>query len=218
MDEAKFQGVPRIGLTGGIASGKSEVAALLRVHGTGPAIDVDRICRDLLLPDASAWRQLMTIFGPGYFNRDRTVARAKLRRAIFRDPLLRQRLDEIMHPLAREVLLQRLAVAKEPGGIEQGGIVVVEVPLLYEAGWQELFDRVVVVYADHRTALERLMRRDGCGPREAEAALAGQWPLKEKAMLADHVIDNSGGRSRTILQVRRLLDLLTSPARGGKRP
>lgn len=191
-----------IGLTGGIASGKSSVAVFLTETFKAETIDADLVCRQLLEPQAAGWLALEGKFGNRFFNRDRTVDRPLLRRALFDSAGLRHEIDALLHPLAREEIRQRIRArsAAASGGLR----LLVEVPLLYEARWENDFDAIVVVYASNAACRKRLMNRDGVTGPEAENALAAQLPLADKARRADHVVDNSGAWWETSLQLLRL--------------
>lgn len=203
---------PRVfGLTGGMGSGKSMVAAFLAGVAGWRVLDVDQVCRDILEPDRPGWRALVRAFGNDFFRSDRHLDRKLLRRAIFRDSALRGRIDRLLHPLARkEVAVQITAWERTAVGRETGQILVVEAPLLYEAGWEKDFREVIVVYADDATCRARVAGRDRVTPGEAEAAVAAQLPLAAKARLADHVIDNSGCITETYLQLLHLLNVVAA--------
>jgi dephospho-CoA kinase len=190
----------RIGLTGSIGTGKSRVAELFKAHGAR-VIDADQIGRLILEPGKKGWQALQAAFGERFFNSDQTVDRQKLRSAIFTDRTLRTELDKLLHPLIR----QEIELACQ----EEAELTVVEIPLLYETGWQEDFDLVVVVAADDQRCLSRIMARDGVSRPEAKQALAAQMGIKEKVALADHVIDNNGAWSDTVSQVDGLINKLT---------
>lgn len=190
-----------VGLTGGIGSGKSSVARFCRQQFGVEYIDADLICRDLLVPDALGWQAFVAAFGTDYLDSEQKIDRQRLREAIFRDHLLRQRLNEIIHPLARNEIIQRLSLTAAER-------CLVEVPLLYEAGWEEDFSSVIVVYASENCCLERLMQRDHLTREAAMEAVGAQMPLAEKAQRADHVIDNSGAWSDTCRQLLQLAKLL----------
>jgi dephospho-CoA kinase len=193
---------PVIGITGGMGSGKSAVSRLLHGRLGGTYIDADAVCRQLLLPGAAGWQSFRDNFGSRYLNPDQSLNRPLLRRAIFADQEIRQRLDALVHPLAREEIARRVKSATGSRWF------LVEVPLLYEARWESDLDRVLVVYADFCSCLLRLMKRDHLQKKEAELAISSQWPLAAKALLADHVIDNSGPWALTSLQVLHLSELL----------
>jgi dephospho-CoA kinase len=198
-----------IGLTGALGSGKSTVARFLKNSLAAEYIDVDLICRHLLKPNARGWNALRQSLDREFFKADETVDRARLRHALFGDDTLRARVNRLLHPLAREEVemrVQRIARLS-------GGPVVVEVPLLFEAGWEDIFDRIIVVYADCITCRARIMRRDGVSSAAASSGLAAQSSLLAKAMQADHVIDNSGGWAATCLQLLHLKKILQDTVR-----
>ncbi len=197
-----------VGLTGGMGAGKSSAARFLRQRFGLAYIDADVICRQLLEPEASGWHALVDCFGGRFLAPDRSVDRPRLRDAIFADPALRQQLDRLLHPLARRELHRRLAA------LAMVGRCLVEVPLLYEAGWEAEFDGVVVVYAPFEQCRARLCRRDRISGEAAELAMAAQIPLAEKALRAGHVIDNSGPWHETCLQLLHLGEVLWGEARG----
>lgn len=196
----------KIALTGALGSGKSRVADLFRDQGAR-VIDADQISRSLLEAGAKGWCALRAEFGERFFNADLTVDRKKLRAAIFGDASLRKKVDAILHPLIREeingICAQNLA-DKADGRVAPARriITVVEVPLLFEVGWQDDFDLVVVVTAATETCLERVMRRDGVDFTAAQAAFATQMSLAEKTGMADYLIDNSGTLAEAARQVK----------------
>ena len=195
----------KIGLTGGIASGKSLVSKMLsRLLGC-EHIDADEVCRQLLEPREEGWQEFNRAFGTKYLSDDGAINRPLLRKDLFNSEQLRQKVNGIIHPIARRVVLSRM---NQIIGADSGLKVVVEVPLLYEVHWEDIFDTVVVVYADYETCLKRLVSRDGIEKAAADKELQSQWPLAEKAMKADHVIDNSGLLQYTKSQVEHLAELL----------
>jgi len=194
----------KIGLTGTLGSGKSSVARFLQNSLAAESIDADLICRQLLEPDARGWHALQQTLGREYFKADGTVDRARLRNGLFRDDNLRTRVNHLLHPLAREEVVRRLQEIAQ----RSGGPVVVEVPLLFEAGWEDIFDRIIVVYADCTSCCERIMQRDGVSFAEASSGLTAQSSLAAKVVRADHVIDNSGSWAATCLQLLHLKKIL----------
>ncbi len=213
MDNARMSfrrpGLTVIGVTGGMASGKSAAAAVLSAALDCAFIDADQLCRELMEPGHSGWLAMAAEFGDHYFLGDQRLDRARLRRALFQDGALRQRLDQLLHPLVQEAIARGIASISRAEAF-----VVVEVPLLFEAGWQGEFDVVVVVSAGPEECIARLIHRDQVSRSEAEAALAAQWPLPEKARLARYVIDNSGDWPGTRRQLLALAELLAGPATG----
>ncbi|MDF1578135.1 MAG: dephospho-CoA kinase [Desulfurivibrionaceae bacterium] len=198
----------KLALTGAIGSGKSEVAQLFRALGAR-VIDADDAARRLLEPNQPGWLALRDEFADLFFNPDRTLDRKKLREAIFADRALREKVDSLLHPLIRAALaaICSCEAANGKGSSARNDVpllTVVEVPLLYEVGWQADFDLVIVVAADREICLERVMRRDGVDREAALAAFGAQMDPDEKVAMADYVIDNSGDIEATARQVRKI--------------
>lgn len=208
--------VLKIALTGPIGSGKSMVADLFRAQGAR-VVDADRIARDLLEPSEPGWRALREEFGDSFFNADRSVDRQKLRETIFRDPAIRKKVDSLLHPLIRTAINESCpkAIETDQDFSNQGAappLTVVEVPLLYEVGWQDDFDLVIVVTADQELCLHRVMERDGVDRAAALAAFSAQMSPAGKVGMADYVIDNSGDIEATARQVKKLYAKLRRPS------
>ena len=192
------------GLTGGIGSGKSSVAAWIKNNCGWRYIDADAVVRSLLEPKAAGWRSLKNILGQEFFDSQGALKRELLRSVIFKDKDLRRGVEQAVHPLVLE------KIKAEIDGCRAGDKkMLVEVPLLYEAGWQKYFDAVIVVYAEPELCLQRVKERDGVSGSEASVAIAAQIPLKEKIEMADYVIDNSGSWPETIMKLDRLLTSLS---------
>ncbi len=172
-----------IGLTGGIASGKSTVARWLAEAGA-PVIDADRVAREVTRPGRPAWREVVAAFGAGVTAPDGTLDRAALARVVFSDPEALARLNRATHPHIIRAIRRRLALLRRRGV----RVAVVELPLLFEGGWEDLVDEVWVVAAGERVQRERLLAR-GLSPEEAARRLAAQLPLTEKVKRADVVLD-----------------------------
>jgi dephospho-CoA kinase len=201
-----------VGLTGGIASGKSTVSNLLRQLGA-VVIDADRIARRVVEPDRRAWKRIVGRFGPEILLPDRTLDRKGLAERIFRSAPERRFLNRVTHPPIYWEILKSLARhwwMKTP-------LVVVDAALLFETPLRLFLKPIVVVYADADTQLERLVRRDGIDREEAMRKIRAQMPLEEKKKLADYVIDNSGSLERTAEQVHDLWRRL-APGRGAASP
>lgn len=203
-------GLTVIGVTGGMASGKSSAAAVLREALACELIDADQVCRELLEPGQPGWLAMQAAFGDHFFLCNHALDRVRLRKTLFQDIELRHRIDQLLHPLVKEAIANKLASMNI-----DAALVIIEVPLLFEAGWQTEFDVVVVVTAGQEQCLERLRHRDQVAMAEAEAALAAQWPLAVKARLAQHVIDNGGDWPATRQQLLSLAALLAGQAAGG---
>lgn len=189
-----------IGLTGGIASGKSTVAKMFKQLNI-PVIDADQIAREVVLPKEETYDKVVATFGEGILQADRTLNRKKLGEIIFADEAKRKQLNEILHPAIRKRMLQRrdqYIDAKE-------ACVVLDIPLLYESELTHFVEKVIVVYVDEKTQIKRLMARDGLSETEAKQRINAQLPLKEKAELADDVIDNNGTIEATNAQLLSIL-------------
>ncbi len=189
----------KIALTGGPGSGKSTVARMFRDLGA-QVIDADEVARAVVQPGQPAWEELRREFGPEFFQKDGSLARAKMAELVFQDPEARRRLNAIDHPqVTREIArrLQDLAAR----GVK---LVMVEVPLLYEVGLEKHYDLVIVVDAGEREQIMRLTARDGRPPREALGIIQAQWTLNAKKARADFVVDNQGSLENTRCQVKKL--------------
>lgn len=194
--------IRKIGLTGGMASGKSQTAELLLKMIGGKHIDADQVCRQILEPHGLGWQAFTHVFGQDYLLADQSINRPQLREMIFSDAPFREQVNSIIHPIVRENIVSQMETLLKQSDCAR---VIVEVPLLYEVHWEDLFDLVVVVYADHETCLKRLMTRDGVDEEQARKAMECQMDLSEKALRADHVIDNSGSMLDTQRQVEQFV-------------
>jgi dephospho-CoA kinase len=189
-----------IAVTGGIGSGKSRVCRYLADICQLPVVDLDRICRQLLQPGGRGWQALKEHIDERFFDPAGDLDRAAFRSALFADNELRSRVDGLIHPLARQEMTAQVTSISGP--------VLVEIPLLFEAGWNEDVDLIVVVYADSSVCCRRIVERDHVTVAQAMQAISAQHCLVEKALLADHVIDNSFSWQATCLQIRQLADYL----------
>lgn len=186
----------KIGLTGGIASGKSTVAAKLAELGA-PVIDADVIAREVVEAGQPALADIAACFGEDMLLADGTLDRQRLAAVIFADGQARKKLEAILHPAIRAAISQRIA-AYETCGTK---VVVLDIPLLFETGWQDAVDAVWVVFVEPKLQLTRLQKRNQLSLAEAEQRLAAQMPLCDKVKLADVVLDNSGARQALYHQV-----------------
>lgn len=191
-----------IGITGGIASGKSSVAERLRALGA-IVLDADLIAREVVEPHTLGWAQVKEFF-PEVIQENGAIDRRELARIIFSDPRRRKRLEEIIHPLVR------FRLETDSAQLEGNGkLVFAEVPLLYEAGWDEWINPVWVVYVRPEVQLNRLMARAQISAHEASQMISSQMPLEEKAKRAQQVIDNNQTLAETWSQVDALWKELT---------
>jgi len=193
-----------VGLTGGIATGKSTVSNMLRGLGA-EIIDADQLARQVVEPGEPAWREIVEKFGRDVLNPDGTLDRKKLGAIVFANPEQRKRLEAITHPAIRARVKARVDELAARGF---AGIVFYDAAILIEALGHQDMDRIVVVMTDEPTQVARLRGRDGADEAEGRRKIASQMPLAEKAKLADYVIDNSGDREATDEQVRRVFATL----------
>lgn len=204
----------RIGLTGGVASGKSTVASALRALGAA-IVDADAIAREVVRPGGPAYQGVVAAFGPSAVGPDGALDRKALAAHVFADEAARRRLNAVTHPHIRRRMAEegaRLTASPE------SPVIVFDIPLLLDTtdGRDLDLDGIVVVYADDGTRLRRLTARDGISEDEARRRVAAQVPLEDKVKRADWVIDNSGTAAETQAQVKRLWQTLTE--RAGTRP
>ena len=194
----------RIGLTGGIASGKSSVGRLLAAQGL-PLLDADVYAREALAPGSPGGQAVLERYGAGVRAPGGAIDRAALGQIVFSDGAERRWLEELVHPLVRARFAAELeALVAEP-------LVVLVVPLLFEAGLEALCSEVWLVDCDERQQLQRLMARDGLGEADARARIAAQWPLARKRQLADVVLNNRGGPEQLATQVEQAQAWIKQP-------
>jgi dephospho-CoA kinase len=187
--------VKPLGLTGGIGSGKSMVASMFIQLGAD-VIDADRLARDVVEPGQPALEEIAAAFGEDILLPDGRLDRGRLGRIIFADPVARARLNAITHPRIRERMDAEITARRS-----RPGVLIVDIPLLYENDRTRAVETVIVVWVDPKTQLRRLQERDGLSVAEARQRIAAQMPLDEKRARADVVIDNSGSRENTRRQV-----------------
>jgi dephospho-CoA kinase len=188
-----------VGLTGGIGTGKSTVSGMLRELGA-TVIDADEATRAVQARGSDGLRQLVEAFGPDILAPDGDLDRARLADIAFQDPDARRRLNEIVHPLVRQWMAERQREAVERGD----PVVVLDIPLLFEARGAGAFETVLLVYAPDEVALGRLVEQRGMTEEQARARMAAQMPIEEKRALATHVIENTGGMEELRTRVERV--------------
>lgn len=186
----------RVGLTGGIASGKSTASTLFAELGV-TVIDADIIARELSQPGTPQYQQIVEQFGSHYVLADEQLNRPALRKLLFSDAAAKKMLEQILHPAIRQQLLQQSANAKSR-------YCILSVPLLVEAKMQTCVDRILVVDVDHQTQLERLQNRDNLTIEEAAQHLAAQSYREQRLQCAHDIIDNSDGIEKLKFQVTQL--------------
>jgi dephospho-CoA kinase len=189
-----------VGLTGGIASGKSTVSGMLARAGA-IVMDADIIAREVVEPGQKAWQEIRRVFGDKVLHPDGSVDRKTLGDLIFSNPHLRKQLEHIIHPRVRSAIAQRVARICQN---RPDALVIQDVPLLYETGMDSGLAEVIVVYVPGHIQLQRLMQRDGLVRRQALERIAAQLPMEEKRQKATIVIDNSRSLRMTENQVQKV--------------
>jgi dephospho-CoA kinase len=203
----------KVGLTGGIATGKTTVASMLRDHDV-PVLDADPLGHELLEPGQAAYDEIVAVFDEDILDADGKVNRAKLGGVIFADPQKRARLNQILHPRILEVVQKWFAALDEPDGPE---LAVVEAALIFEAKYNQNLDKLIVCWCEPKQQMERLTLR-GLSLEEAQQRIAAQMPLDQKRKLADEVIDCSSSIEETQRQVDLTVEKLKSAGSGRNIP
>lgn len=190
-----------IGLTGGIASGKTTVSTFLKSKGY-EVIDADLISREIYNVDEDVYKKVITEFGTEILNNDRTINRKKLGKVVFNNKLKLKKLNEITHPIITNKILKKIEESKLRGE----KICFVDAALLIEANLVKYVDEVWLVVADEEVQINRLMKRDNISYEDAKKRIESQMPVVEKKKYADFIINNSESVEYTIEQVTRLLN------------
>jgi len=193
--------VKLVGLTGGIASGKSTVAEILKRQGAA-IINADVLAREVVEPDRQAWTEIVNTFGIAVLQPDRTLDRQKLRAIIFDDAAARKKIESIIHPQVRALAEQRIREHAAAGY----AVIVYEVPLLFEGNLQEWLRPVILVACDVDTQRNRLQSRDNLSAAQAQKHIDAQMSLEAKRRLADYVIENNGSLEDLKRQVQAVLE------------
>ncbi|MEK5253685.1 dephospho-CoA kinase [Paenibacillus sp. FSL F4-0125] len=193
-----------IGLTGGIASGKSTVSALLVSKGAR-LVDADVIAREVMLPGHEVLAAAVKQFGSEILSPDGTLNRGKLGDIVFQDPAALQALNNLTHPAIRREIKERMNSMEEE---DPKKLTIVDIPLLFESGLENMFHEILVVYVPREVQIARLMERNGLSLEQAEARLNAQMDIEAKRNKADYIIDNSGELAHTEQQVAVLWDRL----------
>jgi dephospho-CoA kinase len=197
--------VKLFGLTGGIASGKSTVAAIFRRLGAA-VINADELSREVVQPGQAAWKEIVETFGSDILQKDQSLDRKKLRTIVFHNPEARKKLEAIIHPRVRSLAEQRMRELAAAGS----SIIAYEVPLLFEAQIHLWLRPVILVACDPATQKQRLRQRDQLTDIEAQQHLNAQMALEDKRKLADYVIENTGSLEDLEQQVRAVLQKIQS--------
>jgi dephospho-CoA kinase len=189
-----------IGLTGGIASGKTTVSKMIKSEGI-PIVDADVIAREVVEKGETAFEKIVKTFGTGIVNSEGGLDRQKLGAIVFNDEKKRLLLNEIVHPAIRIRILENVERLKQSGF----KTIVLDIPLLFESKLTYMVEKIIVVYVDHELQKDRLKQRDQFSDDEALVRIASQMPLTDKIALADEVIHNHGSIAETKQQLLTIL-------------
>ncbi len=192
----------RVGLTGGIASGKSTVSKIFERLGV-KIIDADRIAHDLTRKNTTALRKISELFGASILDQSGKLDRPQLRKIIFNDNLKKQQLESILHPMVYDEVERQIGLNSTP-------YLIIVIPLLFETGGEKYLDRVLVVDCDEDNQVERAIQRDGENASDIETIIATQIPREQRKQLADDVIENNGDVKSLQTQVEKLHKLYMS--------
>ena len=198
----------KVGLTGSIAVGKSFVVAVLKELGC-VVFDADQIAHSVMEPNEPAYEDIVREFSAGVLATDNTIDRAKLGAIVFADSLRRQRLNEIVHPRVIEKQNRLLAEAE---AANPDGIAIIDAALMIESGGYKRFDKLIVVFCDRETQVERLMHRNQISRADAERRIAAQMSSEEKRKYADYEIDTSGTKEETTERTKIVYEKLVELA------
>ncbi len=198
----------RIALTGGIATGKTTVANRFRELGA-IILDADEYSRQAVEPGTPSHTALRDSIGPLFFNPDGTLRRRELRRGIIREPALRKRINAILHPYIMRAMAAEWERQKK---LHPQAVIVFDIPLLFEGGFDKDFDIVILAYSTPEVQVQRLIQRDNLSPSEAEHTLSMQFPIDSKRAHSDYIIENSGEIERTLRQVDEVWDTILKQA------
>ena len=193
-----------IAVTGNLGTGKSTVSKLLAAQLGADLLDTDQLCRQQLQPGREGFTAFKRTFGQKFFQEDGDIDRLRLRQAVFTDGQVKVALEEILHPIVRRQVAVQIAACKT-AALD----LVVEVPLLYEVGWQDEFDICIVVYVPEDICVQRVILRDEMTAEEIMQIIHSQIPIKKKLDYADFIVDNSGILISTVQQTYWLAKTLT---------
>ncbi len=197
----------KVGLTGGIACGKSYILEELRKSGAY-ALDADEIAHSVILPEGAAYPEVVDAFGSEILTSDKIIDRMKLGAIVFSDRAALDRLNQIVHPHVFAEEERRILAIEAEAGKAGRGLLVVDAALMIEVGSYSNYDSVIVVYCRPAVQLHRLMQRDDLSAEEALKRIRSQMPVTRKLRYADYVVDNSGKRTESRHQIRRIFDQL----------
>ncbi|MGB2782816.1 MAG: dephospho-CoA kinase [Atribacterota bacterium] len=191
-----------VGLTGGIVGGKSTVASMFRDLGA-KIINADKLGHSVILPYKPAWKKIVKLFGKDVLQNDLTIDREKLGKMVFVNQIFLKKLNEITHPEITRLIKKEINLAKNKIH-NQEKVLIIDAALIYEAKIDGFMDKIIVVYIDKDEQISRLIKRNNLPKNEALQRIRSQIPMKEKAKIADYVIDNSNSLDKTKKQVEKI--------------
>jgi len=197
-----------VGLTGGVASGKTTVSQILREEGAY-LINADEIARQLVEPHAPTWHELRKVFGNEFFDENGSIQRRKLASRVFSDPEQRSLLNNILHPQIKSELKRRIHEIAEK---DPDAVIIIDAPLLVETGNHREMDKVIVIASNETQQIQRLVRRSGLSEEEARRIFASQMPFEEKMKVADFIIPNEGPLEETTKKAKEVFQELKKMA------
>jgi len=196
MDKKRFI----LGITGSFGSGKTTVARIFKSFGA-KIIDADKLAHKCIRPENPAYKRIVNVFGKDILNKNRTIDREKLARIVFNNKNFLKKLNKIIHPQVIRIIKQQINTAKSK-------IIVLDAPLLIEAGLRQIVDKIIVVKITRKKQIERIKNKTSLGPLDILKIIKSQIPLSRKVRLANFVVDNSGTIGETKKQVERIRRLL----------
>jgi dephospho-CoA kinase len=198
-----------VGLTGGIGTGKSTIAAMFAKRGAY-VLDYDELSHYVVEPEKPAWRDIVDFFGPSILREDRTINRPRLGEIVFADADKRRQLQSFIYPRLGEEYARRIQeiTQKDPNAI-----IMADVPLLIETGMKSMFEKIILVYATREQQLGRMTARNGFDLESATKRLNAQMPIEEKLQYADYVVHNTGSLAAAEEQVEGIWNELVSLSR-----
>ncbi len=192
-----------IGLTGGIATGKTTVSNMFKENGY-PVIDADVIAKSLLVKGSQVYQEIIDTFGEAVLSTDDTINRKKLAKMLFNSDEVRKKINAIIHPKAIEIIHTEIGRYKQLGA----PVIIVDIPLLFEAGLEKDMDYTILVFARKKDQVDRLMLRDKITEDYAKQKIKSQFPMSKKRELADFMIDNSKSILETKKSFQRVKDMI----------
>ena len=193
-----------IGLTGGIAAGKTTVAGMFKKRGAR-VIDADKIGHKIIKPRTETWQEIVASFGKGILNKDLSINRRKLGKIVFTNPRFLRRLNKIMHPAMTKMIKKE--IAKLVASPSPPAILILDAAVLFEANWSSLVDKIIIVKTSRQNQLKRLQRYKNLSQEEAKEKITSQVALQRKMKRADYLVENNGPLRQIEKKVKEIWSL-----------